>query len=54
MVDNEFGKIGNMACFTSMKRLIMPLKCNFFRASFLHFLKDTDSMSGHAAQIFLK
>ena len=23
----------------------------FFRASFLHLIKDTDSMKGHAAQI---
>ena len=24
----------------------------FFRASFLHLIKDTDNMSSHAAQIF--
>ena len=31
---------------------MMLLKYNFFRASFLHLTKDTDSMYGHAAQIF--
>ena len=41
--------------FTSLKHLMMLLKCNFFRASILlHLIKDTDSMQGHAAQIFFK
>ena len=30
----------------------MLLKCTFFRALYLHLIKDTDSMEGHAAQIF--
>ena len=30
---------------------MMLLKYNIFRASFLHLIKDTDSMQGHAAQI---
>ena len=31
--------------------IMMLLKCNFFRASFLHPITDTDSTQGHAAQI---
>ena len=31
---------------------MMLLKYNFFRASFLHLTKDTDSIWDHAAQIF--
>ena len=32
---------------------MMLLKYKFFRASFLHIIKDTESMYVHAAQIFL-
>ena len=32
---------------------MMLLKYNFFRASILHLTKDIDSISDHAAQIFL-
>ena len=32
--------------------LMVLLRCKFFRASFLHLIKDTDSMYEHAAQIF--
>ena len=31
---------------------MVVLRCNFFRASFLHVIKDTESMKGQAAQIF--
>ena len=30
--------------FTSLKHLMVLLRCNFFRASFLHLIKNTDSM----------
>ena len=48
---NEYGISGHLHIFTFSKYLIMLLKCNFFRASFLHPITDTDSMQGHAAQI---
>ena len=49
--ENEHGKSGHLSIFTSLKHLMMLLKCKFFRASFLHHIIDTDSMKGHAAQI---
>ena len=49
---NEYGISGHLDSFTFLKHLIMLLKCNFFRASFLLPITDTDSMQGHAAQIF--
>ena len=49
----EYGiKSGHLCIFTSLKHLVILLKCSLFRASFLHLIKDTDSMNGHAAQIF--
>ena len=42
----------SLAYFHCLKHLILLLKCNFFRAPFLHLITDTDSMQGHAAQIF--
>ena len=40
--------------FTLLKHLMMVLKYNFVRASFLHITKDTDTIyiHDHAAQIF--
>ena len=38
--------------FWVLKHLMMLLKYNFFRASFLHLIKDSDNMEGHTAQIF--
>ena len=38
--------------FTSLKYLMMLLKCTSFRASFLHAITDTNSMYGHEAQLF--
>ena len=40
----EYVKLVNLSIFTSLKHLMMLLKCNFFRASFLQLIKDTDSM----------
>ena len=54
MGGNEYGKSGHLSMFTSLKHLMMLLKCKFFRASFVHLIKGTDCMSGHAAQIFFK
>ena len=51
-MENEYGKSGQLSFFTSLKHLMMLVKCTFFRTSFLHPIKDTDSMMGHAAQIF--
>ena len=45
MGKDEYGESGHLSIFTL-------LKYNFFRASFLHLIKDTDSMEGYAAQIF--
>ena len=52
MGENEYGESGHLAIFTLLKHWMMLLKYNFFRASFLHLTKDTDSMKGYAAQIF--
>ena len=49
MRENEYG---HLSIFTFLKHLMMLLKCNFFQGSFLHLIKDTGSMQGHAAQIF--
>ena len=48
---NQYGISGHLHIFTFLKHLML-LKCNFFRASFLHPIADTVSMQGHAAQIF--
>ena len=53
---NELDKSGQLSIFTSLKHLIVLLRCNFFKASFvgLHIIKDTDiaCRDMHAAQIF--
>ena len=50
----NLGHSGHLSIFTLLKHLMMVLKYNFFRAAFLHLTKDTDTISDHAAQIFLK
>ena len=52
MGKTEYGESGHLSIFTLLKHLMILLKYNFFRASFLHLTKDTDSIYGHAAQIF--
>ena len=49
---NEYGISGHLHYFACLKHIMVLLRCNFFRASFVHIIKDTDSMKGHAAQIF--
>ena len=51
---NEYGISGHLHIFAFLKHLglLVLLRCNFFKASFLHLIKDTDSMQGHVAQIF--
>ena len=44
MGENEYGESGHLSIFTLLKHLMMLLKYNFFRASFLHLTKDTDSI----------
>ena len=44
MGENEYGESGQLSIFTLLKHIMMLLKYNFFRALFLHFIKDTDSM----------
>ena len=41
---NEYDKSGHLSIFTSLKHVMVLLRCKFFRASFLHLVKDTDSM----------
>ena len=38
------GESSHLSIFTLLKHLMMLLKYNFFRASFLHLTKDTDSI----------
>ena len=54
MGENEYGKSGHLSIFPYLKHLMVLLRCNFFRASFLLLIKDTDSMYGHAARTFKK
>ena len=42
--ENEYGESGHLSIFTLLKHLMMLLKYNFFKASFAHLIKDTDSM----------
>ena len=49
---NECDKSGHLSIFTLLKHLMMLLKCKFFRALYLHLIKDTDGTD--AAQIFFK
>ena len=44
MRENEYGESGHLSIFTLLKHLMMLLEYNYFRASFLHLYKDTDSM----------
>ena len=44
MGESEYGKSGHLSILTFLKRLVMLLKYNYFRASFLHLTKDIDSM----------
>ena len=48
MGENEYmvnlGHSGHLSIFTLLKHLMMLLKYNFFRASFLHLTKDTDTI----------
>ena len=41
---NDYGIFGNLHIFTFLKHLMVLLRCNFFRTSFLHLIKDTDSI----------
>ena len=43
--ENEYGESGHLSIFTLLKHLMMLLKYNFFRASLLHIIKDTDTFS---------
>ena len=40
----NLGHSGHLSIFTLLKDLMMPLKYNIFRASFLHLTKDTDTI----------
>ena len=44
MGETEYGKSGHLSIFTLLMHLMMLLKYNIFRASFLHIVKDTNSM----------
>ena len=50
MGENEYGKSSSLdldqSNVTSLKHLMMLLK-SFFRASFVHLIKDTDSIHVH-------
>ena len=41
---NEYGISGHLPIFAFLKHLMLLLRCNSFRASFLYLIKDTDSM----------
>ena len=43
MGENEFGESGHVY-FLSFEALTDAFEVQFFRASFLHLIKDTDSM----------
>ena len=43
--ENEYAKSGHLSIFTLLKRLIMPLKYNYFQGFILTpYIKDTDIM----------
>ena len=44
MGENEYGKSDHLSILTLLKHLMLLLKYKFFKASFLHLIKDTDSM----------
>ena len=49
------GHSGHLSIFTLFEALNDAFEVQFFfRASFLHLTKDTDTIWDHAAQIFLK
>ena len=52
MMENEYGESGQFYIFTSLKHLMIPLKCNFSGLQFSSHITDTDSMWGRAAPIF--
>ena len=41
---NEYGESAYLSMFILLKHLMMLLKYNVFRASFVHLIKYTDSM----------
>ena len=41
---NDYGISGHLHIFAFLKHLMVLLRCIFFRASFLHLIKDTDGM----------
>ena len=47
---NEQDKYGHLSIFTSLKHLMVLLRCNFF--SGLNFKTISKTLIGHAAQIF--
>ena len=44
MGENEYGKSDHLFIFTRLKHLMMLLKYKIVSASFLHLIKDTDSL----------
>ena len=44
MGGNDYGISGHLYIFAFLKRLIILLRCNVFRASLLHPITDTGSM----------
>ena len=48
---NEYGKSSHLSICTSLKQLMVLWKCNIFRASFWHLIKDTNSIKGQAPQV---
>ena len=40
---SEYGIAGHLHISAFLKHLMVLLRCNFFRASFLHLIKDTDT-----------
>ena len=45
---DEYGKSSHLTIFTSLKHFVMMSLINFFfRTSFLHLIKDTDTMIAH-------
>ena len=44
MGENEYDDYGHLSIFTLLKHLMKHLKYNFSRASFLHLIRDTETM----------
>ena len=52
---NDCGKSGHLSIFTSLKHLMVLLRCIFFSGLRFYTLSKTlISCKGHTAQIFLK